>query len=158
MTDQPVLDPPRRAPRSARRTWIVIALILAAIGFLLYKGLGDATTYFRNVDEALEQRDELGAKRFRLQGMVIPDSLDRDASPMTFTVGFHCESIEVRHEGDAPAGTFAEGLPVVMVGNFAEGSDTFVSDEIIVKHTEEYQEEESARLAEARRELAEDCP
>jgi cytochrome c-type biogenesis protein CcmE len=158
MTDPPVLQPARRAPTSARRTWIVIGIILAAVGFLLYKGLGDATTYFRNVDEALAQRDDLGAKRFRLQGTVVPGSLEREADPMTFAVAFECETIEVRHEGSRPAGTFGEGLPVVMVGAFDDqGSDTFVSDEIIVKHTEEYQTKEAARIAEAEDELDEAC-
>jgi cytochrome c-type biogenesis protein CcmE len=158
MTDPPVLEPIRRAPASSRRTWIVLGIILVAIGFLLYKGLGDATTYFRNVDEALAQRDDLGTDRFRLQGTVVPGSLNRDVDPMTFTVEFDCKTIEVRHEGSRPAGTFGEGLPVVMVGAFAAGSNDFVSDEIIVKHTEEYQEKEADRIAEAERQLAENCP
>ena len=34
------------------RTWVVGALILGALGFVLVRGLGDATLYFKTADEA----------------------------------------------------------------------------------------------------------
>src|SRR3712207_1095134 len=57
--------------RSRLRLGIVIALVCGAIAFLLVQGLGNATTYFRNADEALADRDDLGTSRFRLQGTVV---------------------------------------------------------------------------------------
>ncbi|HZA00224.1 MAG TPA: cytochrome c maturation protein CcmE, partial [Acidimicrobiales bacterium] len=59
----------RARPRSWRRRWVplaVLGVVLIVLGVLVFKGLSDATMYFRNADEAVAQRESLGTKRFRL--------------------------------------------------------------------------------------------
>ena len=136
----------RRFDRSRLRLGIVIAVVCGALAFLVLQGLGDATTYFRNADEALAQRGELAQRRFRLQGTVVPGSVRTVGDEVGFRVEYHCQDVAVRHQGDPPE-LFADGIPVVLEGAFVAGTDTFASDRIFVRHTSEYRTEESDRLA-----------
>jgi cytochrome c-type biogenesis protein CcmE len=134
------------------RLGIVLALIAGAVAFLLVKGLGDATVFFRNADEAVADRDELGTKRFRLQGTVVDGSVHQAGDAVEFDVEFHCESVHVRHEGDPPE-LFKPGIPVVLEGSYqAPPSDVYESDTIFVRHTNEYRVDEEDRLELAERE------
>jgi cytochrome c-type biogenesis protein CcmE len=144
----------RRFERSRLRLGIVIAVISGALAFLVLQGLGNATTYFYNADEAVARRAELADDRFRLQGTVVPGSVRQTDDEVDFEVEFACASIGVRHQGDPPE-LFADGIPVVLEGGYAAGTDTFASDRILVRHTSEYRTEEADRLA-----LAEEqgCP
>jgi cytochrome c-type biogenesis protein CcmE len=141
--------------RSRLRLGVVVAVICGALAFLVLQGLGDATTFFRNADEAIADRDQIGDARFRLQGTVVPGSVEEAGTAgdpaVTFAVEFQCEQVVVHHRGNRPE-LFQAGIPVVLEGAFAPGSDTYESDRILVRHTEEYTAEEQARLELAREE------
>jgi cytochrome c-type biogenesis protein CcmE len=138
------------------RLTIVIALVLGASAFLLVKGLGDATVFFKNADEVSTpaERAALGTKRFRLQGTVVPGTVKPVGDSVTFDVEYHCKSVHVRHEGDPPE-LFKAGIPVVLEGAYAKGSDVYDSDKIFVRHTSEYRVKEGERLDLAKKEA---CP
>ncbi|HEX6236420.1 MAG TPA: cytochrome c maturation protein CcmE [Acidimicrobiales bacterium] len=130
----------RPARGRGRRRWVplvVVAVALVALGLLITKGLADSTLYFRNVDEAIAQRDSLGAERFRLQGTVVGEPQE-SAGHVRFEVTYNGETAAVRHAGDPPE-LFRTGIPVVLEGHWAEGSDVFDSDRIMVKHDESYE-------------------
>ena len=81
-------DRPRRSfDRSRLRLGLVIAVVCGAIAFLAIQGLGNATTFYRDADEAVAKRDELGDKRFRLQGVVVPGSIDDEDADVLMVVG-----------------------------------------------------------------------
>ncbi|HVL03847.1 MAG TPA: cytochrome c maturation protein CcmE [Acidimicrobiales bacterium] len=136
----------RHFDRSRLRLGIVIAVICGALAFLVLQGLGNATTYFYNADEALARQRELGDDRFRLQGTVVPGSVRQSGDEVAFQVEYACATVGVVHQG-APPELFADGIPVVLEGGYAEGTDTFASDRILVRHTSEYRTEEADRLA-----------
>jgi cytochrome c-type biogenesis protein CcmE len=136
---------PRRSfDRSRLRLGIVIAVIVGAMAFLLIQGLDNATSFYRNADEAMAQRDQLGTKRFRLQGVVAPGTIKDAGADVTFGVEYHCVTVLVRHTGTRPP-LFKNGIPVVLEGAFAKGTDTFVSDRIIIRHTAEYRTKASQK-------------
>lgn len=131
------------------RLALVLALVAGATAFLLVKGLGDATVFFKNADEAVAERDDLGTKRFRLQGTVVND-VQQVGDGVEFDVEFRCAVVRVRHEGDPPE-LFKPGIPVVLEGRYAAPpSDVYESDRIFVKHTNEYRED---RLEKAEQEV-----
>jgi cytochrome c-type biogenesis protein CcmE len=137
------------------RLAVVLALLAGATAFLVVKA-GDAATFFRNVDQAVAERDDLGTKRFRLQGTVVAGSVDSVGDGVEFDVEYRCERIHVRHESDPPE-LFKPGIPVVLEGAYqSPPSDVYESDRIIVRHTNEYRVEEEDRLALAEAE-AEGC-
>lgn len=138
-----------------RRLGVVLVVILGAIGFLVFQGLRDATTYFLNVDEVVTSSGlEHVGERIRLQGSVVAGSIERrDDGRVDFVLEYRCARVDVRHAGHRPD-LFKEGIPVVVVGEL-DRAPRFHSDEIIVKHTEEYRTEEAEHLEQA---AAEACP
>jgi cytochrome c-type biogenesis protein CcmE len=139
-------DQPRRARTrsSGRRRWLplaVLAVVVLAIGFFVVRGLSDATMYFRNADEAVAERDELGTKRFRLQGTVVGDPEPAGGDTVRFDVAYEGVSVAVRHAGDPPE-LFRPGVPVVLEGSWSATDDVFDSDRILVKHDESYESQD----------------
>lgn len=122
----------------------VLAVILVVLGFVVWNGLSNAALYFRNADEAVAERDELGTDRFRLQGTVVPDSVRQDGTAVLFTVTHGGVDVDVRHQGDRPD-LFQDDIPVVLEGAWSESGDRFESDDILVKHTEDYEAENPDR-------------
>ena len=152
----PELDlTPRTAAPSpeSRRTqrpigvYLALVAVVLGIGFVVLQGLDNATLYFRNVDEAVAEREELGTRRFRLQGLVRDDVVDT-GDTVSFTVSFDGADIPVQHRGDPPD-LFEPGQPVVLEGAFVEGSTVFASDRMFVKHSEEYEAENTDRIVDA---------
>ena len=135
----PVPAAPRVRPRSrnARRLWIAGAFIVIVLGFLVFRGLGNATLYFRTADEAVAKRDQLGTRRFRIEGTVVPGSVHERGDALDFRIESKGTVVDVVHRGNQP-GLFKPGIPVVLEGRFVGRGETFNSDRILVKHSETY--------------------
>ena len=116
-----------------RRLWLAGIVVTAALGFLVFQGLGNATLYFRTADEAVAQREQLGDRRFRIEGDVIDGSVRQVGNDVSFTLTKNDVEVPVRHKGDPPE-LFRPGIPVVLEGRFQ--GDHFSSDRILVKHSE----------------------
>ena len=128
----------------------VLAVVLVGLAVVVYQGLTSASLYFYNADEAVAQRADLGDRRFRLQGTVLGDSVEPTESGVNFTVAFDGVPVDVHHEGDPPE-LFQPGIPVVLEGRWDPSGDFFASDTIRVKHSEQYQADNSGRLDAAKR-------
>ena len=126
------------------RNIAVVAVIVLVLGFVLFQALSSARVFFYNVDEAIELRDDLSDQTFRMQGTVVSEEGVDGGGALLFTVAFGGESAEVRHTGDEPSGLFEEGEKVVVEGRW-EG-DVFHSHQILVKHSEEYVEDNPDRV------------
>ena len=136
-----------RAPRRRNRwAYLVLVVALVGVGVVAYQGLTSASLYFYNADEAVEQRVDLGDKRIRVQGTV--QEQQPTATGVAFTIAFNDVALDVRHEGDPPE-LFQVGTPVVLEGRWATDGGVFLSDEILVKHDEQYEAENEDRLEDA---------
>jgi len=140
--------PVRRRRKTNPIVWVVLAVIVVAIGFVVFQGLSNATLYFRNVDEAIAQRDDLGTRRFRLQGLVVEDETDGDLE--TFRVAFNGAEVTVRSDAESLPTLFEIGQPVVMEGHFADHEEPlFLADRVLVKHDETYEADYGDRITDA---------
>lgn len=135
------------------RAYGVGAVVLLALGFLMVRGLGNATEYFRTADEAVAQVKTLGEKRFRLEGVVVDGSICGSADGVQFVVEQNAKQIEVHHRGDPPE-LFQPNIPVVLSGRFdptaTKTIDTaapvFSSDLVMIKHTNQYTQANQDRV------------
>ena len=144
---QPVPPAPRvRGSLGNRRRLIVaIAILVGAFGFLVYRGLGNATLYFRTADEAVAQKATLGTRRFRIEGTVLPGTIRTVAQTVDFRImGPGGAQVAIEHHGDQPQ-LFTDGTPVVLEGRW--DGDHFASDRIMIKHSEDYKTQHPDRLS-----------
>jgi len=138
-------SPSQPAPKGRSwRNWIIMAVFTIAAAAVLYQALTSARVFFLNVDEAIEQRDTLGEETFRMQGTVVSEPATAPEGSLVFTVSYGGADAEVRHVGDEPSNLFKLGEQVVAEGHW-EG-DTFESSQILVKHSEEYVEDNPDRV------------
>ena len=136
-----------------RRVLAFAAILLAAIGFLVVKGLGTASTYFRTAGEAVAQVETLGDRRFRIEGVVVDGSVRGVDGSVEFLIEGNGKQVAVRHDGDPPE-LFRPNLAVVLEGRFAPDQASrpvgtapqFLSDHLMVKHDENYIEKNSTRV------------
>lgn len=157
---------PRVAPAARRRrknpfALVALLVIVVALGVVVFSALGDATLFFRNADEAVAQRDELGDRRFRIQGLVDGDSITPTDRGVDFVVTHNGVDVTIAYQGDPPD-LFQPGIPVVIEGRWARIDDGefvapdatlptdngwyFSGDRALVKHTEVYEEEHPDRV------------
>lgn len=131
--------------RGGVRRWgaiVVLVGLVGAIGFVVYQAR-DAALFYRNADEAVKEQKELGTKRFRLQGVVVGDpEKATDAVPGHFSVAYNGVSVDVVNTGKEPA-LFKEGIPVVLEGHWNAAGTEYLSDRILVKHTDNYKKKDT---------------
>lgn len=143
---------PGTSRRGVRR-WVglgVLVAVLGAGGFAVASALGDASLYFYNVDEAVEQRDALEESRFHIQGIVVPGSVESVAGGVVFSIAFNGVEAEVDHTGD-PVELFDDDIPVVLEGEWSGSGDdmVFLSDRMLVRHDENYEADHGDRIEDA---------
>ena len=170
-TNQPDDDSrlaPRVPPAARRRRRnpfapAALGLIVVALGFVVVNGLGDATLFFRNADEAVAQRADLADRRFRVQGLVDGSTITATERGVDFVITYNGARVTIAHVGDPPD-LFQPGIPVVLEGRWQQVGQTddaapaealptddgwfFASDRFLVKHTEVYAEEHPERTDE----------
>jgi len=150
---------------------LLLVLVVAGLGFVLLRTLGDAALFFYNADEAIERREELVDQRFRVQGTPfgapISTEIDRDGRQevgVVFPISFGGSVVDVVHVG-SPAELFQPGVPVVLEGTWVSGLPAgvsevsqgandgwhFMSTDMVVKHDNEYRNDNDERIQDAER-------
>lgn len=136
-------DPTRRA-KARIRNGLITAVMAGVLGFVLYQAITSARVFFYNVDEAIALREETGDATIRMQGTVLTENgVDADGA-LLFTMIFAGETADVRHTGDEPSTLFAIGEKVVAEGKW--DGELFQSHQVVIKHSEEYIEDNGDRL------------
>jgi cytochrome c-type biogenesis protein CcmE len=126
---------PRARLGSRRRQIIAFAIIAAALLVLVFRGLSNATEYFKTADQAVADRAQLGTKDFRIEGTVQP-GVHQVGKVVNFVIENNGVSVPVIQNGEPPQ-LFQPGVPVVLDGHFATNG-TFDSNLIMVKHSDSY--------------------
>src|SRR5258706_12397015 len=104
------------------------AVIVAAIGYLMYTGIRETSSYYLTIQEFLTKKDQYGSAPLRVAGRVAPGSIDYDAK--TVRLRFHlaafsdaretAPSVPVSFTGIKPD-MFADGRDVIVEGRYASG-------------------------------------
>jgi cytochrome c-type biogenesis protein CcmE len=137
-----------------KRKWgyaVAGVAVLAIAGAMIYQALATSLVYFVLPNEYAAEPDRYDARRLRLGGIVADQSVVFDESDLrlTFLVTDGIQSYAVSHFG-APPDLFEENVGVVVEGHF-EG-DVFMSDNVLVRHSEVYEADHGAIDVEALRE------
>lgn len=144
---------------------LVIAGVLAVIGFVLFQGLSGATLFVRTADTAVSERSDLDDRRFRLTGSPIAVSDDDfelgSNTAVRFSIACDGTAVDVIHVGNV-AESFQLGVPVVLEGRWTDATQLdadvvwdagandgfyFESDRMLVEHDNEYREDNVEQIA-----------
>ena len=131
------------APRRRRLRYAVVAAVFAGAVAFLVSQVGGSLDYFETVDQAVAHRASLGAQTIRLEGLVVPGSVQRAGSGVDFVAAGTRARVAV-HDTGSPPQLFQADIPVVVVGHFAGTS--FLAHQIIVDHSATYIEQHPGRV------------
>lgn len=156
--DSPLINSPlstnlaahQQAARRGRKTKkLMYALagvgVLFVAGLFIYQALNTSLVYFILPSEYATNPSLYDSRRIRLGGIVEEASVrfDDQALLLNFYITDSIERYSVQHYGTPPE-LFRENTGVVVEGGFQDGM--FVSDNLLVKHTEVYEAPEDGKI------------
>jgi len=127
--------------RARMRLIGVTAIILIAVGAILYGTRGNAATY-GTVTDVAKGKSKVG-ERVKVGGAVVPGSWNKQSNPMKFTIREENDSagkgptIQVVYTGTAP-NTFGDGVVAIVTGTLKTGN-VVEAGEMITKCPSKYE-------------------
>jgi len=113
-------------------------IILLAVGYLGYMGFQGSAIYYYTVSEVIEQGNSINGKNVRVNGQVIPGSVEEEAGNLIlkFSIEEGGESLPVVYQGVVPD-TFKVGSEVVVEGHL-NSAGIFQANTILTKCPSKY--------------------
>lgn len=125
-------------PRHKRFMFILIgiAILSTSIGLILYALQNNVSLYFTPTQVFNKEAPQ--GRNFRIGGLVVEGSIkrERDGLTMYFDVTDTLNTMRVHYKGILPD-LFKEGKGVVVHGKL-EPDNSFLADEVLAKHDENY--------------------
>lgn len=114
------------------------AVILAALGYIIYGGMQQALVYFKMPSELRAEEKSMQGKFVRMGGMVLKGSMEKDLQQLTykFQLTDGSANFPVYFKG-VPPDMFAEGKGAVVEGRVGDDG-VFQASLIMAKHAEDY--------------------
>jgi len=125
-------------PRQKRFIFILvgIAIFSTAVGLVLYALQNNVSLYFTPTQ--VYNKEAPQGRNFRIGGLVVEKSVKRQKDGLTvqFDVTDTTKTMQVTYKGILPD-LFKEGKGVVAHGKL-QADNTFLADEVLAKHDENY--------------------
>ncbi|HEX5578047.1 MAG TPA: cytochrome c maturation protein CcmE [Candidatus Limnocylindria bacterium] len=132
------LEQPAPPSRSRWGLLLAVAIVVGAIAWLAFSGIGSALVYYRTPTELQALGEEAIGSSMRLGGLVKPDTLSCEDGQVAFTMTDGTTEIDVRSlRGGNALLCPREGVGVVVQGQLSV-LGVFEPTEVIVKHDENY--------------------
>jgi cytochrome c-type biogenesis protein CcmE len=142
--DQDLVSPDAPAATARLRRWrgprlkliACLSIVVVALAWIAIRGLTGNFVYYLTPTDIMTHHKAHVGERVRLGGYVVPGSVQRTSSILTFTVTDGTDSMRVSDTGAVPE-LFKPGQGVVLEG--ALGADgAFHSDTLLVQHNGDY--------------------
>ena len=125
-------------PRHKRFIFILvgIAIFSTSVGLVLYALQNNVSLYF--TPSQVYNKEAPQGRNFRIGGLVVEKSVKRQKDGLTvqFDVTDTAKTMQVTYKGILPD-LFKEGKGVVVHGKL-QADNTFLADEVLAKHDENY--------------------
>lgn len=117
-------------------------ILICALGYLLYMGFGSTTAYYSTVSELLDAGDSIYGQDIRVNGTVVPGSIDSDDINLNheFTITDEAGDLLVIYHGVVPD-AFEDGVEVVVQGKL-QSDGIFYATTVLAKCPSKYEPEE----------------
>ncbi|MGH7960887.1 MAG: cytochrome c maturation protein CcmE, partial [Candidatus Binatia bacterium] len=130
-----------------------VLLIVGAVGYLIYTGIRETSTYYFTIEEFLLKREAMANEGVRVAGQVQAGSINWNPKDLrlSFLLGpfkkgetaDHTTGVPVRYQGILPD-MFAEGRDVIVEGRYDAGS-TLTATTIMTSCPSKYEPERSGQ-------------
>jgi cytochrome c-type biogenesis protein CcmE len=124
----------------ALKIGLTSVVLLMAFGGLMYSSLGEATEYYKHVDEVMAQPENWYGKKLQIHGFVVPKSHMR--KPNTLEHRFQVESngqvVTATYTGVVPD-TFKDEAEVVLKGTLSPAGFAVQKDGVMAKCPSKYE-------------------
>lgn len=118
-------------------TTLVLAL---SFGGLMFTTLGEATEYYKHVDEVMAQPEQWYGKRLQLHGYVVPDSIYKRKNTLEyhFKVQSNGQAVDAVYTGVVPD-TFKSDAEVVLKGILSKDGFAVQPNGVMAKCPSKYE-------------------
>jgi cytochrome c-type biogenesis protein CcmE len=115
-------------------------VLAAAFGGLLFTTLGEATEYYKLVDEVMAHPEPWYGKKLQLHGFVVPNSIERTRNGLDyrFKVQSNGYTVNASYKGVVPD-TFNNDAEVVLKGTLSPDGFAVVPNGVMAKCPSKYQ-------------------
>lgn len=135
--------------KSNRKILIAVLVLLASVGFLIYRGLAETSVYYMTVDELKTSTLglQLGAdKAVRVGGLVIDGSIDYNQRDLTLRFALKDENnpqetINAVYNGAKPD-AFEPEIEALLEGTYDREKNLFLAETLLVKCPSKYESEQ----------------
>lgn len=140
----------RKAPPKAKTSWGLLATLLVMVGALValfMVGFKDAAIYATPVDQLLAKKSELTGRKVRVEGELVPGSLEKRDKPCEYRFSLHGkdkenkETLSVRYPQCIVPDTFRDvpggGVQVTIEGTLKSAND-FEATLVMAKCSSKY--------------------
>lgn len=135
--------------KSNRKVLIAVLVLLASVGFLIYRGLANTSVYYMTVSELRTSTlgRQLGADQtVRVGGLVVADSIDYNQRDLSLRFSIKDENnpqevIDALYNGAKPDAFEAE-IEALLEGTYDRDKNLFLADTLLVKCPSKYESEQ----------------
>lgn len=116
-----------------------IAVVVLALGFLIYTGLSDNMVYYYHVDEYLAKAPLLNGEKVKVNGKVAIGTIEKEQMDYRFVIhGKERNQLHVFYHGVVPD-TFKDGSDVVVEGTYDPNGRIFHASTLMAKCPTKYE-------------------
>lgn len=125
-----------RRRRFRLRVGVASVLVVAALGWVSFRGLQGSLVYYKTPTELLRAGPSGTGQRVRMGGLVVPGSVQEQGHTVRFLVTDETSRMTVICTAGVPA-LFSDGKGVVVEG-YVGADGAFHADDVLVKHNDDY--------------------
>jgi cytochrome c-type biogenesis protein CcmE len=125
---------------------ISIAIVVAALTYLVYAGLNDNMVYYYHVEEFYPKAASLDGETIKVNGKVVKGSIQKQVMDYAFIIhGEKGSRVNVDYHGVVPD-TFKDGSDVVVEGAYDARSSVFHATTLMAKCPTKYEPQKQAEM------------
>jgi cytochrome c-type biogenesis protein CcmE len=138
--------------RGKSKFFVGVLLVVGAVGYLMYTGIRETSTYYFTIEEFLPKREALANEGVRVAGRVQAGSVRWDPKDLRLSfvlgpfkdgIGDQTAGVPVHYQGILPD-MFAEGRDVIIEGRYNAGS-ALAAKTIMTSCPSKYEAEKSSQ-------------
>jgi len=138
--------------KGKEKFFIGVLLVVSAVGYLIYTGIRETSTYYLTIEEFLPQREALANEGVRVAGRVQAGSVQWNPKdlqlkfvlgPFKEEAGNQPAGVPVAYQGILPD-MFAEGRDVIVEGRY-DASNALMAKTLMTSCPSKYEPEKSSQ-------------